>query len=125
MKVIIAGSRWVDDPAAIAEAVEASGFPVSRVISGGARGVDELGEEWARDRGIPCTVVEADWRLGHAAGPVRNRRMAQVAEALVAVWDGESHGTGSMISEARRAGLQVFIRRVQPRIPSPQLALAL
>ena len=46
MKTIIAGSRSIDDITIVAAAVEASGFDITEVISGGARGVDHLGEMW-------------------------------------------------------------------------------
>ena len=35
--------------------------------------------------------------------------MAQYADALIAVWDGESKGTANMITQARQKGLDVFI----------------
>ncbi len=36
----------------------------------------------------------ADWnKYGKKAGPVRNRKMADYAEALIAVWDGKSRET--------------------------------
>ena len=47
MKVIIAGSRGVEDYALVEEAVKQSGFDITEVVSGTARGVDLLGEHWA------------------------------------------------------------------------------
>jgi hypothetical protein len=38
--------------------------------------------------------------------------MALYADALIAVWDGESRGTKHMLDIAHREGLQVFSRRV-------------
>jgi len=35
--------------------------------------------------------------------------MAEYAEALIAVWDGESRGTRDMIFKASNTGLKVFI----------------
>lgn len=35
--------------------------------------------------------------------------MADRAEALIALWDGESRGTKHMIDLARRKGLRVFV----------------
>jgi len=35
--------------------------------------------------------------------------MADVADALIAFWDGQSRGTKSMIEIARRKGLQVAV----------------
>jgi hypothetical protein len=40
--------------------------------------------------------------------------MVAYAGALVAVWDGQSKGTGSMIRYARAKGLQVHVKMVEP-----------
>ena len=48
---------------------------------------------------------------GRAAGPIRNKEMANNADALIAFWDGQSRGTRSMINLARKMGLQVAICR--------------
>lgn len=119
MRVIIAGSRDVTDPAVIARAVADSGFTISEVVSGGARGVDTLGEEWARANRIPFRRFPADWdRFGRSAGYRRNEQMAAYARegsagGLLAVWDGISKGTGHMIDIAHREGLQVYVHRVK------------
>lgn len=87
---------------------------VTEVVSGCARGVDRLGEQWAQMRSIPIKRFPANWdRDGRSAGPIRNRQMANYAEALVAIWDGESKGTKNMIEEAERRGLVVFVLQVQ------------
>ena len=44
--------------------------------------------------------------------PMRNREMAEYADALLAVWDGESKGTANMILEMHRMGKPVFVWRV-------------
>lgn len=99
MKVIIAGSRSVTDADRVFEAIEASPFGISEVVSGTARGVDRLGEEWAAMNGIEIKRFPADWkRLGSVAGFLRNREMAEYADALIAVWDGKSRGTEHMIN---------------------------
>jgi hypothetical protein len=55
----------------------------------------------------------ADWdRFGRSAGPKRNKQMAEYGDALIAVWDGESRGTKTMIEFARERGLQVYIHRI-------------
>jgi hypothetical protein len=113
VKTIVAGSRTVTDEHIIQVAIEASGFEVTEVVSGAARGVDRLGEAWARLHGIAITRFPADWaRHGRAAGPIRNGQMADYAEALVAILDGESRGTKNMIDQARQRGLKVKIHRV-------------
>jgi hypothetical protein len=83
------------------------------VISGRALGVDRLGEEWAKKNNIPIEWYPANWdRDGKAAGPLRNVRMAEKADALIAVWDGESRGTAHMISTARKLKLIIYICKI-------------
>jgi len=113
MRVIIAGSRWLDSRFLVERALDASGFPISVVISGGARGVDRQAENWAVDNDVPLLIYHADWEnLGKKAGVIRNLQMAQEGDALVAVWDGASRGTKDMISKAKKRGLKVFVLTV-------------
>ena len=115
MKTIIAGSRYIADYSLIASAIEESGIRPTLVISGTAAGVDTLGERWAEENGIPVERFPADWaKYGKSAGYQRNLLMAEKAEALIAVWDGQSRGTKHMIDIARRAGLQVHVLHVEP-----------
>ncbi len=113
MRVIIAGSRTgvtLDD---VYEAVDRANFPISTVISGTANGADKFGEIWAFENGIPVMRVPADWdKFGRQAGIRRNCEMVLAADALVAVWDGESRGTAHIIEFAKSRGLKVFIHNV-------------
>lgn len=110
MKVIIAGSRHIDDYNLVAQAIDDSGFSITEVVSGCCRGVDKLGESWARSHGIPIEHYPADWQnFGKAAGPVRNRGMAQYADALIAILAPGSKGTADMIRQAKIYGLKTHI----------------
>lgn len=110
MKVIVAGSRTVMDYLLVEDAMARSGFDVTEVFSGGAKGVDQLGYQWARQHGVVVRWFEAWWDVhGKAAGPLRNEEMAREADALVAVWDGESKGTQDMIRRAEAHGLPVKV----------------
>lgn len=113
MRVIIAGSRDIVDPGIVDEAVRESGFEITEVVSGGARGVDRMGEAWARKHGIPVKVFPADWdKNGKSAGPIRNEEMAKYAEALIAIWDGYSRGTDNMIDRASAWNRKTYVRKV-------------
>lgn len=113
MKTIIAGSRHITDYTLVERAVKASGFSITEVISGHAFGVDMLGEKWADLHGIPKRQYPAIWRvngkLDMKAGKKRNIKMAEISEALIAVWDQVSPGTAHMLNVARRKGLKVFV----------------
>lgn len=110
MRVIVAGSRDIVDQIHVSKAIIDSGFEVTELVSGAARGVDRLGEAWARANKIPIRRFPAYWELhGRAAGYLRNEDMAEHSDALVAVWDGKSRGTGHMIDIARRYDLKVYV----------------
>lgn len=128
MKVIIAGSRSFgsildpkcppthiryiqsNDTTVVEEAVKASGFSILEVVSGGARGVDRLGEIWAKKHSLKITQFIPDWdKRGKSAGFWRNNAMADYGDALIAIWDGSSKGTAHMIQAARNRKLKVFI----------------
>ena len=109
----VAGSRDVTDVRQLHAALIECGWIPTVIVSGGARGADRLGEIWAEQIGLPLEIYPADWdRHGKSAGHKRNAEMAAVAEALIALWDGQSPGTAGMIDLARRKGLRVFVRRV-------------
>lgn len=107
MKVIIAGSRSIDDYHTVKEAVKSSGYEITEVVSGCAVGPDRFGEAWALINNVPVKEMPADFALhGKAAGPIRNKKMAEYADAAVIIWDGESAGTRNMIEN--------MIRRKKP-----------
>lgn len=114
MRTIIAGSRKCLDYSVVLCAIEESKFEITSVLSGGAKGVDTLAIRYAKRNNKPYRIINAKWEHeGKAAGYLRNARMAAVADALIAVWDGKSRGTKNMIDIARRKGLQVFIWRYE------------
>jgi hypothetical protein len=80
------------------------------IISGTAEGADRLGERYAIERGYAIEKYPAEWKKhGLAAGPIRNEQMSNVADALIAFWDGESRGTKDMIKKARKKNLLVRV----------------
>jgi hypothetical protein len=112
MRTIIAGSRGIENYAMLAAAIRHLPWKPTLILSGGAVGVDTMGERWAKENGIGVEVFQADWEgLGRRAGFARNEDMAKRAEALLALWDGKSTGTRHMISIAGMHGLKVVVFR--------------
>lgn len=111
LNVIIAGSREFTDYSLVEKAVEYSGFFLFTIVDGCARGIDTLAIDYAKANKIPYMPYPARWKLygRYRAGHLRNYTMALNADALIAVWDGESKGTGDMIKIAKRLGLRVFV----------------
>lgn len=80
------------------------------IVSGGAKGVDLLGEKFAEEKNLELIVFPADWKkFGRAAGPKRNAQMAKYATHLLSFWNGESKGTKSMLTLAKKENLKVKI----------------
>lgn len=114
MKIIVAGSRSFNNYELVKDYLKNTVTPNDVIISGGAKGADSLGEQYAEEYGIPVEIFKADWKdisvpraiikVNHygkynaAAGFMRNERMAEVADQLVAFWDGNSPGTAHMVN---------------------------
>lgn len=123
MKLIIAGSRTITQYGFVEASIAFLGIEeqITQIVSGGADGIDKLGERWADEHNKPTTgedfyVTPEEWqKLGKAAGPKRNDRMAQYADACLLIWDGESKGSKSMKEKAELHGItlyQVIIKKV-------------
>jgi hypothetical protein len=117
VKVIVAGSRDIIDPIVVWDAIRESGYEITEVVSGRARGVDTLGEEWAAANGIPVKpfpVTKEEWRtIGKYAGHLRNRKMGDYGQALVAIWDGQSKGTRQMVEYMALLGKPYYVKVVE------------
>lgn len=107
MKVIIAGSRHMslDDFHLIQKAVDYSEWEITEVVCGMAKGADLMGADWALRNQIPVKEFPADWtKYKKAAGPIRNKQMADYADALIVfIWDG-SRGSQNMLDTMKKLG---------------------
>ena len=109
MRTIIAGSRSITEYRTVLFAILDSGFNITQVVSGGAKGVDILGERFANECSIPIVRFPAQWDLyGKSARYRRNVEMSKSADALIAIWDQSSPGTRHMIDIAVKANLKIF-----------------
>lgn len=119
MKLIIAGGREYVMTRADSEVLKEIHrlTPISVVVSGGAGridrktgktyGADLWGEKWAEHMGISVKRFPADWdKHKKAAGPIRNREMADYADAVILFKGGK--GTQSMHDIAKEKGLTIY-----------------
>lgn len=112
MKVVIAGSRGILVPESILQqVVNHLKLNIDEVVSGGCpNSPDESGEIWAKNNNIALRIFYADWDThGSAAGPMRNREMAEVADAGLVFWDGLSKGTKNMKDNLHRRKKPVYV----------------
>ena len=107
-RVIIAGTRTFQDYDLLCRKCDfffANKRPTA-IVCGEARGADSLGKKYAEEHNLQVNSFPADWnKYGKRAGYIRNREMAEHADALIAFWDGSSRGTQHMINLAKEYGL--------------------
>lgn len=75
---------------------------IEEIVSGVARGIDNLGEQLAEKRGLEISKFPADWSVGRKAGHLRNADMAKYTDIAIVLWDGRSKGTRNMIEQMRK-----------------------
>jgi predicted Rossmann fold nucleotide-binding protein DprA/Smf involved in DNA uptake len=112
VRLAIVGSRTITDKGAIvmgvsqamAKAMELGLDPqITEIVSGGAKGVDAMAEDYAKAHGFPTRIFRADWdRHGRRAGFLRNRDIVANCDMVLAIHDGESRGTQMTIDIAKR-----------------------
>lgn len=113
MRTIIAGSRIINDFSILEQYIKLIHWPITVILSGNAKGVDKLGEKYARINGIPLEIYPAHWTsFGKKAGMIRNEQMISNADALFCLWDGKSKGTNHIINLAKADKLKVFVKIV-------------
>lgn len=118
MKICIAGSRSLSDYQLVKTTIETWASEQSYkdsevvIVSGGARGADKLGEQFAREYDFPVELYPADWNTyGKRAGYLRNKEMAEVSDIAFIFWDGNSPGTKHMIDLCHNHNVEVHLVR--------------
>ncbi|MGH1461249.1 MAG: DUF4326 domain-containing protein [Neptuniibacter sp.] len=122
-RICIAGSRGFDDYPLMEKVVcqfakdaHLENGQVT-IVSGTARGADMLGEQLAKDYSLHLERYPADWdNQGKRAGYMRNEQMAEISNAAIIFWDGESKGTGHMIEICKRRDIPVWVIEYEPRV---------
>ena len=114
-RLIVAGGRDFDNYPALCKKLDfllKNVYNDIQIVCGMARGADRLGEQYAKERGYQIRYFPAEWDGdGKGAGFIRNTKMAENADALVAFWDGKSKGTEHMIKTANEKKLDVRVIR--------------
>ena len=101
------------------------------IVSGGARGADELAEKYADERGYEKHIMKAEWdKFGRSAGYRRNEQMHLFISApsdkkrgCVCFWDMQSPGTKHNFKLAKKYGnpIRVFDIVSHRFIPSDKI----
>ncbi len=100
MKIAIVGSRDV-----IVSDIGRYISNAGEIVSGGAIGVDRCAAEYAKENGIKLTEFLPQYKLyGRAAPIIRNKKIVDYSDKVIAFWNGNSKGTLSVIKYARKIG---------------------
>ncbi|AVK77475.1 hypothetical protein pmac_cds_787 [Pandoravirus macleodensis] len=128
LRVAVIGGRDFVDRAVLERCLDSLSASLGRpgaIVSGGATGADRLAAAYARNRGIPLVEFKPDYAAcrtpqeRRTAPLLRNARIIEAADVVVAFWDGRSRGTADGLARARRAGLvrHVYDYAGKPRSP--------
>lgn len=80
-----------------------------RIITGGAKGADDLAAAWAMVNFTDYKEYKADWNKYHkAAGPIRNQQMLDKENPDLVVAFPGGKGTADMIKRAEWEGIKVI-----------------
>jgi hypothetical protein len=112
MKLIVAGSRHFilgPDYIDLMLKFHALSDKVTEIVSGNAEGTDWAGEQYSIEyMDKDAKTFPADWTAGHIAGPMRNKKMAEYADALLLIWDGKSPGSMDMKTQMLRLKKPIY-----------------
>ena len=107
MRVAVIGSRTADERT-VTQIRDHLPPYTTMIISGGAKGVDQAAITVAKEQGIPFREILPDYAAyGKRAPLVRNNRIIDEADMVLAFWDGLSKGTQYVIAECLKKGKRV------------------
>lgn len=112
MNVAIVGSRTFNDYELVISEILKLEVPLEeiKIISGGAKGADTLGEKFADENLCEKLIIKPDWeRFGRAAGMIRNKDIVECSDVVIAFWDGQSKGTKNSIDLAKKMNKKLII----------------
>lgn len=83
---------------------------ISLIVSGGAKGVDTFAERWAELNLINIKVFKPDYKAyGKAAPLVRNKKIVEECDKVIAFPSEESRGTYHILDYARKLRKRITI----------------
>lgn len=86
---------------------------ITKIISGGCRGTDKLAKIYSQTHNIELKeycVSKEDWNsLGKKAGPLRNQKIVNDSEIVIAFLSQNSKGTVDTITRTKKANKPLVI----------------
>jgi predicted Rossmann fold nucleotide-binding protein DprA/Smf involved in DNA uptake len=110
MKIAIIGSRNLK-----VEALdEYLPSEVSEIVSGGAIGIDSCAREYAIRNEIKLTEFLPEYEKYKRGAPIiRNKKIVEYADEVIAFWDGSSRGTQYTVSCAEKQNKPLILIKIK------------
>lgn len=113
MRIAVVGSRTIKDYYLVEQELKKIISQDDEIISGGANGVDELAEIFAKKYKIKLTIFKAEWsRYGKKAGYLRNKEIWKYCDFGIVFWDGKSKGAQHSFKLAKELNKKIIIKEV-------------
>jgi predicted Rossmann fold nucleotide-binding protein DprA/Smf involved in DNA uptake len=112
MKFAVVGSRSINDYEFIKLILDNLLSKGDSLVSGGAIGVDQLAEKYAKENGIEIKVYLPDWATwGKAAGFIRNKKIIDNCDECIVFHDGISKGAmhSKSLAEKQNKKIHYFL----------------
>ena len=112
-------SRLIKSPEKTNNILEINNLENIEIVEGGATGIDSLAKSYAISKNFKYKEFPADWnKYGRAAGPIRNKQMAEYSDILIAFRyvDNPSRGTENMINQAKENNLKIITVNIRATI---------
>lgn len=106
MKLLIVGSRSIKD-------FDLSPYipdDVDTIISGGAKGIDTLAEQFADTHNLAKIIIKPQYNLYGKAAPLkRNEQLVNLSDKVLVIWDGISKGTKFTLNYASKLNKDISV----------------
>ena len=113
IRLAIVGSRSITDEKLVERIFNVFKYMFGapkEIVSGGAKGPDSFGENWAKKNNIPVKIFKAEWeKYGKSAGFKRNEDIIANCDVCLAIWDGKSHGTKNDFEWCKKYKKEVLV----------------
>lgn len=126
--IAVIGSRTFADKKRLFDILDKNFEKIGVIVSGGAKGADELGRVYAQERGFPCLIYYPRWRsvtgdFDKGAGFKRNYLIIKNCDIVLAFWDGASRGTQNSLDLARQLNKKIKIFTFQADLPKEEVSV--
>lgn len=113
MKLLVAGSRNIRN-------IDLSKYidgDIDLIITGGAKGIDEIAENYADEHRISKLVIYPQYDIFKRVAPLkRNEIMVDIADSVLVIWDGISKGSKHTIEYANKKGKELRVIMIDKKL---------